>query len=94
MGRGAGTPTLCGEFNAKNSFGGYFGFSPFFYRQGAEAAGILNPEIISDDYGITLDNVMKVESQAIIARNLESFGCIPTGLSQSLNKRIDQALGK
>lgn len=33
-----GSPLLCGEVNAKNRFGGYAGFAPFWYKPGDDAS--------------------------------------------------------
>lgn len=30
-----GNPVVCGEFNAKNSFGGYTGFEPYIFSRGS-----------------------------------------------------------
>jgi hypothetical protein len=87
-----GSPAVCGELNAKNGFGGYVGFSPFFYIQGAQQVGLLDTSMASPDFRITLDNSIDVIMQSATAKKLEDLGCIPPGLSAEMQQRVDAHL--
>lgn len=83
-----GKTMICGEANAKNSFGGYTGFKPFFFFKGAEEAGVLDLSVFANQATDSTDRISEYISQALTAGRLERFGCIEPGISAKLWTRI------
>jgi hypothetical protein len=42
--RGQPFPVVCGDVNAKNSYGGYTGFAPWIYLGDMKMAAVLGPD--------------------------------------------------
>jgi hypothetical protein len=81
--------TICGEYNAKNSLGGYVGFKPFYSRVSAPFVlyGRFETDVSKDRelYNATCSEKPSVEVDAIAKKNgynwcLRKFGIINAGL--------------